>query len=292
MIQIKYMPEKFEKQPGEISKEESEIPERKTNRPEAKVPEWQLWQEKLSKDEKGKMFARGVRSPDGNYHKLEKGEKFVINKEDDGDYEAVALGPDGSKRVLKESLSAQKARVGQENEEALATVREKIEQGKETPYDRERLIEITKKCAERGALFGKDVNLGDEDKRQIEIVIQLVEEQINEAMKNDEEWKNFEKLENELTSKGIMTTDASYVDGGENVHVQQRKGDKSKGESPIQIVVPSRVYNLRYYRNVVNGTRDHYLKPSAEAIRGQSVKGLRDNLRSLSYFIKETERKK
>jgi hypothetical protein len=202
---------------------------------------------------------------------------------------------------LRESLASKKSKHEQQDKEEIDRLREGLglekEDSQETPetrqenkppYDRERLIEITKKMAKRGALFGKDVNLDDEDKKQIEMVSQLVEEQINEAMKNDEEWKSFEKLESELVSRGIMLADASYVDGGENASAHQREGDQSKRESPIQIVIPSRVYNSRYYRDVVRGTRDGYLKPSAEAIRGQSVKGLRDNLSSLSHFIKET----
>ncbi|MDP3882843.1 MAG: hypothetical protein Q8Q48_02190 [Candidatus Staskawiczbacteria bacterium] len=268
------------------------------------VPEWSLWQPKVVRGKDGQQRESSVKSPDGKTYEMKDGEQFVVEKRENGDYEAAIVGADGEKTILRESLASKKTKHEQQDKEEMDKLRKGFglekEDSQETaeakqeeqPYDRERLVEITKKCAKKGALFGKDVNLDDEDKRQIEIVSNLVEEQINEAMKNDEEWKNFKKLENELTSKGIMTTDASYVDGGENAHVQQREGDKSKGESPIQIVVPSRVYNSRFYRNVVSGTRDNYLKPSAEAIRGQSVKGLRDSLSSLSYFIRATEGKK
>lgn len=199
---------KFEQEPNKIPKQESEIPEGKGNRPKTEVPEWLLWQEKLSKDEKGKMFARGVKAPDGTYYKLEKGEKFVINKEEDGDYEAIAIGPDGQ-RVLKESLAGQRARVEQENEEALATARKKIEDLEETPEEKEKRLE-----SERDALEREYAYLKPETESEIKARKERDEQRLEDWRKSDERKRSFSPPPKEETPEQRIVRQWNEVNSG------------------------------------------------------------------------------
>ena len=283
---------------------QEQIP-KKGNRPGGELPEWSLWKPKVVRGKNGQQRETSVKSPDGKTYEIKEDEQFVVEKGENGDYEAAIVSADGEKIILRESLVSKEKKHEQQDKEESDRLRESLglekensqettqeKQEEEPPYDRERLNEIAKKCAEKGALFGKDVNLDDEDKKQIEIVTKLVDEQINEAVKDDEEWKNFEKLQSKLVKEGIMLVSACYVDGGENAQVHERRGDKTKKEAPVQIVVPSRVYNAHYYKNVAQETINLYVKPSNEAMRGQSVKGLRENLGRLKHFIKATRENK
>lgn len=276
---------------GELGEVVQENIEPTKNRPETSVPEWRLWQTKLEKTANGKTRETIVKSPDGANIPINDGERFVINRLENGDYEAVAVDKDGNKRVLRESLASKKSKLEEKDKEDLELARESLGLEKEPIYDVERLNKITKACSERGANFGKEVNLEEEDKRQIEIVNSLVEGQINEVMEDDEEWKKFEELKSKLSSKGYLTR-KTVVDGGENVHIHEKEGDQSKGESPIQLVVPSRVYNANFYKEIVRETRDIYLKPDAEKIRGYLVSGLGANLNQLKHFIKVIKERK
>jgi len=293
------------------------------------VPEWSLWQPKIARGKDGRQRENSVKSPDGKTYEIKEGEQFVVEKGESGDYEAAIVGADGEKNILKESLASKKARLEKEDKEKIEEHRKYLEgvfqeerekeargvfdthksetsqkkenseeapetkQEAEPPYDRERLNEITKKCSKMGANFGKEVNLTDEDKRQIEIVADLVEKQIDKSVENDDDWKSFKKLEKELFSKGFIVGNGWLVDGGKDASVQQRSGDyKNKRESPTQIVVPSKVFNAFHYKErVVEEIRRVYLG-SAEQIRGQSARGLASDLEQLKYFIKQTENKK
>lgn len=282
--------EQFNANNQEVQPEEKSI---SGNRPDGvgPLPEWSLWQPKIEQGKDGQQRESSVKSPDGKTYEIGEGEQFIVEKGKNGDYEAAIVDANGKKTILRESLVSREAETQKQDQEEKDRLRESLGLEKKVPYDRERLNKITNACS-RGTHFGLEVNLDDEDKRQIEIVNGLVEEQITEAMKDDEEWKKFEKLEGEILSKGAMLMHNSYVDGGENAHTHQVDGDRSKGESPVQIVVPSRVYNAHHYMTIVRDTRKLYLKPSARDIRGQSASFLGENLNQLKYFIKQTEGKK
>jgi len=325
---------KQESEPEQLNTENQETQsEQKTergNRPvgAGSVPEWSLWQPKIVRGKDGQQRETSVKSPDGKTYEIKDGEQFVVEKGENGDYEAAIVGADGEKTILKESLASKKARLEKEDKEKIEEHKKYLErvfqeerekeakgvfdiyksetsQKKEnseeipgtkqegkSPYNPERLNEITKKCSEMGANFGKEVKLTDEDKRQIEIVANLVEERVDKAVENDDDWKDFTKIKTELLSKGLLVGDGWLVDGGENASVQQKSGDKNKKESPTQIVVPSKVFNAFHYKDrVVRKIRDRYLKPSDEQIRGQSARGLASDLEQLKYFIKQTEGK-
>lgn len=284
------------KSPEQLNNQESPlIPQPEGNRPKAELPEWQMWQPKVVKGKDGQLQENSVKSPDGTTYQIREGEHFVVNRGENGDYEAAIVGPDGKKNVLHESLASRKAKQEQQDKEEADRLRGELQEGSEksTPYDRERLNDLAKKLSQKGALFGREVVLEDEDKKQLGIVCELVGGKINEAMKDSADWKNFQDLERKLTSKGYLMAGkfppSWLVNGGENAQVQERAGDKKKNEAPVQIVVPDQVYNAYYYREVARQTRSDYIETSAEAMRGQSVKGLREDLSRLKYFIKETE---
>jgi len=314
----------------QLNSQEQEVPKeqipQKGNRPGGELPEWQLWQPKIVRGRE-----KSVKSPDGKTYEIKDGEQFVVERGENGDYEAAIVDADGQKTILRESLASKKAKLEKEDKEKIEEHRKYLEgvfqeerekeargvfdtyksetsqkkenseetsetkQEAEPPYDREQLNEITKKCSEMGANFGKEVKLTDEDKRQIEIVADLVEKQIDKAVENDDDWKSFKKLEKELLSKGLLIGTGWLVDGGKDASVQQRSGDykKNNRESPTQIIVPSKVFNAFYYKErVIEEMRRLYLKPSAEQLRGQSTRGLATDLEQLKYFIKATKDKK
>lgn len=287
------LPEQFNIEEGESG-----------NRPGGSLQEWQLWQSKVVK---GREVS--VKSPEGKIFKIGEDEQFIIERGERGDYEAVIIGPNGERKILRESLATQDARYKEQDKDELEKLRGEIglesessqetmeaEQKEELSYNRDILNKITKICSEKGAIFGKDVNLDAEDIKQLGIVADLVEGKVNEAIENDDAWKSFEELQRELDKKGVIMSfkfpPTWLVNGGENATVHEQQGDKSKNESPVQIVVPERVYNAYFYIGTARQLRDSYVKPSAEAIRGTSAKGLATKLDSLKFFIKRTKNKK
>ena len=71
-------------------------------RPGEPFHEYSLWEIHTIQGPDGQVKEVGVNSPDGTYYNIETGEHFVINKGIDNDsYEAVIIGPNGERRVLK-----------------------------------------------------------------------------------------------------------------------------------------------------------------------------------------------
>ena len=186
-----------------------------------------------------------------------------------------------------------KSETSQKKESSEETLETKQEE--ELPFDKERLNKIMGDCSKKGATFGREINLDDEDRKQIEVANRFVEQAVDEAVENDGEWKKFEKLRDELASKGHILSFTFpppwLVNGGENAEVREEAGDKTKKES-TKIIVPSRVYNAYYYKGTVQQIRDGYVNSSNNAIRGESARHLSDKLARLAYFVKETEGKK
>ena len=312
----------------QAAEQTQEQPRNDGPRPKAELPEIMQWQTKMRRGEDGKAFTSDVKAPDGTHHRLKEGENFVITRGEGGDYEAAIVGADGEKTILRESLASKKAKLEKEDKEKIEEHRKYLEgvfqeerekeakgvfdtyksetsQKKETseeapetkqenepPFDKERLNKIMGECSKKGASFGRDVNLDDEDRKQIEAANQFVEQTIDKAVENDGEWKKFKELKAELDSKGALLgfkfPPPWLIDGGENAGVLEKKG--GKGEA--QIVVPSKVYNAFYYKETVRQIRDGYVESSNNVIRGESAHHLSDRLKKLAYFVKETEGKK
>ncbi len=91
-------------------------------RPGTPVSEAMLWQLRVGPDKKEK----GVVDPEGNFVPLNRGERFVINKGEGTDYEAVALGQGGERRVLKQMTAEIKAQTAEKEKAALAKVRQEL----------------------------------------------------------------------------------------------------------------------------------------------------------------------
>jgi len=90
------------------------------------VPEWTLWELRVVPDPDGKMKETGVRAPDGTYHQLQDDEKFVINKGEKGDYEAIIIGPNGEEKILRKSAVREKAEHEQVDKGKVEALRKKL----------------------------------------------------------------------------------------------------------------------------------------------------------------------
>src|SRR3989344_2930516 len=122
--------------------------------PGGSVPEWSLWESRVAQGSDGQMKETGVRAPDGTYHKLQEGERFVINKGERGDYEAVIIGPNGEEKILRKSAVKEKTEREQADKDKLEALRKSLgitseatESGIETRESRE-LNEKIKVAAE------------------------------------------------------------------------------------------------------------------------------------------------
>jgi hypothetical protein len=109
-----------------------------TNRSEAKrLPglarlETQFWLPRLDKNGKEK----GVVDPQGNFIKLEADESFVVNKGEGADYEAVAVGKNGERRILRPFKTAKKVVRQQQDDAEIQQVRQQLATP-ETSVDRD-----------------------------------------------------------------------------------------------------------------------------------------------------------
>src|SRR3989344_5163073 len=122
------MSEKFPQFNPEAEEPKQEKPAETTEgkRPGGAVPEWSRWESRVEPGEGGQLKEKGVRAPDGTYHQLQEGEKFVINKGESGDYEAVIIGQNGEERVLRKSVTKEKAEREQQDKDKLAELRKSL----------------------------------------------------------------------------------------------------------------------------------------------------------------------
>lgn len=94
--------------------------------PGGPVPEWSLWELRNIRGADEQMKESGVRAPDGTYYELEEGERFVISKGEQGDYEAAIIGPNGKERILRKSKTREKAEIEQQDKEKLVALRKQL----------------------------------------------------------------------------------------------------------------------------------------------------------------------
>ncbi len=90
-------------------------------RPGSALSERQLWQPRI---ENGKET--GVRDPEGNFIPLNEGESFVINKGEGTDFEAVAVGQNGERRILKPFKAEAHAQRRNEDAAEIARLRQQL----------------------------------------------------------------------------------------------------------------------------------------------------------------------
>lgn len=122
------MSEKFQQFNPEAEQPKQENPAEATERkrPGETVPEWSLWESRVEPGEGGQLKEKGVRAPDGTYYQLQEGERFVINKGEGGDYEAVIIGQNGEEKVLRKSTAKEKTEREQQDKDKLAELRKSL----------------------------------------------------------------------------------------------------------------------------------------------------------------------
>lgn len=278
-------------------------------RPGGAVPEYSLWEPRIEIGKDGQKKETGVRAPDGTYYKLEEGERFVINKEEKGDYEAVIIGPDGEEKILRKSFAREKAESEKRDEGKLAEIRKNLgrEQQRTTDIAQEQpeknlnneQTNLLKKL-DRGLLrkiveettgvqevrYGKEFNLDNDKREQLRTAAQIVKNFL-ESKKQDSRWTKFQKLMEEGQKRGLIMDfkfpPAWLVDGGKDAEVQKIK--LADGRAGIQ--VPSEIYNL-YYWDARADELSEEAETSDNMLKGRSAKHLNKNLVELSGFFKES----
>ena len=87
----------------QLNSQDQEAPQeqtpQKSNRPDGAgpLPEWSLWQPKIVRGKDGQQRESSVKSPDGKTYEIKDGEQFVVERGENGDYEAAIVDKDGKK---------------------------------------------------------------------------------------------------------------------------------------------------------------------------------------------------
>jgi hypothetical protein len=148
------------KSPEQIDNQEpqqSQTPQ-EANRPQAELPEWRLWQTQLGRAENGKRREASVRAPDGKTYEIPEGEIFVINRGENGDYEALLRGQDGKETILRESLASRMAKQEQLDKDELAKLHEGLGLEKEASQESSQAQKIFENIYENIAAHNKKLH--------------------------------------------------------------------------------------------------------------------------------------
>ena len=240
------------------------------------VPEHRLWQTRVNSTTGEEL---GYVNPKGQFHALEKGAKFVIERDRaKNSYEALEIGADGTRTTIA------MGELTSERMEERALSPKAFED-----LDRDRLNKLVEKTSPPGALFGRDVKFEKEDREQIELLVSKAERLIEAAKQNDLEWRRLEDTIEDLEKKGYIQ---SFVfpptwlikdgDPTTKVKVQEKNG-------VYQIVVPEKTYNIYYWDKKV----EHLKKVASlndEALNGRSANSLAQNLREIAHLLKSSQK--
>lgn len=279
---------------------ETNIISNEIKRPGNAMPEDTLWQPRIETGEDGRKTEKGVLAPDGTYYELQEGEKFVINREENGDYEAVVVGLDGKERFLRKSLVREKAESEQRDKEKLAEARKGLrpEQSEVNldnkqadllkKLDRNLLKKMTEETmGVQEVRYGKEFNLDNDKREQLKIIAQIVKNFL-ESKKQDSRWTKLQELMKERQKKGFsggfIFPPSWLIDGGTDATVQKIK--LADGGAGIQ--VPSEIYNLYYWDRTVDDLNETVVEQSDNALKDRSAKHLNKTLVELSSFFKES----
>jgi len=168
----------------------AETTERK--RPGGSMPEWSLWKSRVEPGEGGQLKEKGVRAPDGTYHQLQEGEKFVINKGEGGDYEAVIIGQNGEERVLRKSAAKEKAEREQQDKDKLAELRKSL-------------------GIQQGAESGVETKETDELNEKVEVELQKeIESQVDKKSELEKKYENFSGWLEDITHEDQQSLISSF----------------------------------------------------------------------------------
>lgn len=151
------------------------------------------------------------------------------------------------------------------------------------------LNDITRSALVRGALFGRGVDLTEQNRAQLLLVADRAGALL-ESQYEDPQWKRFEQLIDEGRRKGALTSfgfqpDTNVppwcIDGGPDAPV--RKALTEAGTAAIE--VPSSVFNLYHWTLTIRSLRS-YATTSSETLFGRSAKGMGRDLYQLSHLLR------
>ena len=168
----------------------------------------------------------------------------------------------------------------------------------EPVLDSEILNNIMHQALEPGVLFGEGLELTDQDREQLGLVIAKTEA-ILEPAYQDPRWQEFMSLVDEGNAKGVLMAFSSQgdtnvpswcFDGGDGAKVRKVIRKTESGEKP-GIEVPSGVFNVFHWHETANNL-DRYINTSNETLRHTSSKHLGLDLEQLAWFVKQSNKTK
>lgn len=172
----------------------------------------------------------------------------------------------------------------------------------ETPnpesLNRDRLNKLTQQALAPGSLFGKDLELTEQDRQQFQVIADRADAALASHYE-DPAWQEYERLAQEGGDKGVLTSFSYHqglrvptwcVDGGEGDDVAVKKvliASPNSDDKRPGIEVPSRVFNLVHWTNTINSLRS-YVRQSNDTVKGRSTKDLGDALHGLGVLLNGT----
>ncbi len=222
----------------------------------------------------------GFTDPEGRYYPLEEGEELI--EEGGGDTperKTFIQNKNGEKIPFEEWKLGKK-----ESNERDVNISEKIEQLSKG-VDRGLLKNIVERTGAQ-MLYGKDFELNNEMRKEIEVVGEIMLEYLK-IKKESEEWEKLQELIKEGAKKGKLISFAGFpphwlIDGGENSSVE--KIIREDGNAGIR--VSTEIYDLYYWDGIANDLIEA-AKISNDALRGKTTMFLNENLRNASSFFKK-----
>lgn len=241
-------------------------------KPKGKMPDWMQW-EPMMNQKTGQVI--GIKDSEGKFYRFNKNENFSMDKIAGSNERTVFITKkDGQKIPFTEWVQKE----------------EEQSKEKELKINKEILNNITNKCSVKGACFGREVNLRNDEIEQLEIVDTLSETLIDKYKKNNE-WKEFESKKNELSKKGIMGGFKGFppswlIKGDELTEHVELKGSS--------ITVPQNIYNTYYWTETIkqfheeinDAKKTNPLDQNRRKNYGRNTRELSKYLKDLAHLLK------
>lgn len=236
----------------------------------------QLISQRVELNPKGEIRGKGFRGIDGKTYHLRRGEELILIREKPGAGRVPYIRKNNGKEIPFEQWK-QDAPSEKEIEEE-----NKIEKLAKQ-LDRDRLNKLVRECSKPGALFGVNVNLGQTDREQIELVAEI-SNVLMKPFKETRQWKQLQDLITQQSSKddrlvfSLLMPPKWLKDGGEKAPV------KLVGN---EIQVPTTIHNL--YR--LNGRAESAVETSKwrSNQKGLDANSLGQELSELAHFLKKNK---
>lgn len=149
---------------------------------------------------------------------------------------------------------------------------------------------IHEKCTEKGykegrALFGKDVELSDEETIQMDTLIEASRETFENFTEKEPLWSKFQTILEERRSKVGSLSEESSILPDESVE-DVTKALRAEGVPAIR--VPERVYRLYIWNNRINSAQETLRLYRAGQTKGTSANHFGELVKELYRFVKES----